>query len=164
VGRDAATGATVDTCQPQPVVTSEPPEGHFDTRLGTIHLILGGGGTSSPVDTYGVNAATGAPEAKVITKPNRPVPGSAPGTFVKPGADAREDAIWSARRDTETGYGIAVFDVDPGPAHGKTSITMRYYHAAGADRTPNPHYELFDTLVVTKRQAADAAGTPGRKT
>jgi len=34
VGRDAATGATVDTCQPQPVVTAEPPQGHFDTRLG----------------------------------------------------------------------------------------------------------------------------------
>ncbi len=150
VGRDAATGATVDTCQPQPVVTALPPEGHFDTRLGTVHLILGGGGTSSPVDSYGMNAATGAPEAKVITKPNRPMPGSKPGTFVKAGADAREDAIWSARRDTETGYGIAVFDVSPAPAHGKTSITVRYYHAPGADRTPNPHYELFDTLVLAK--------------
>jgi hypothetical protein len=155
VGRDAATGATVDTCQPQPVVTAEPPEGHFDTRLGTIHLILGGGGTSSPIDAYGVNPITGAPEAKVITQWNRPVPGSAPGTFVKPGADAREDAIWSARRDTETGYGVAVFDVDPGAAHGKTSITMRYYHAPGADRTPNPRYELFDTLVLVKASRGD---------
>jgi hypothetical protein len=150
VGRDAATGASVDTCQPQPVTTSEPPEGRFDTTHGTIHLILGGGGTSSPLDAYGVNPQNGVPQAKVITRPNRPMPGPTPGVFVKAGADAVEDAIWSARRDAATGYGIAVFDLDPGEPHGKTSITMHYYHAAGADRAPTPNYELFDTLVITK--------------
>src|SRR5258708_19436332 len=44
----------------------------------------------------------------------RSMPGTTAGTFVKPGADALEDAIWSARRDAATGYGIAVFDLDPG--------------------------------------------------
>jgi hypothetical protein len=152
VGRDAATGAPVDTCQPQPVVTSEPAEGRFDTNHGTIHLILGGGGTSAPLDAYGVNPHTGAPQAKVITKTNRPGPGPTPGVFVKAGADAVEDAIWSARRDTVTGYGIAVFDLDPGVESGKTSITMRYYHATGADRAPTSGYELFDTLVLAKNR------------
>jgi hypothetical protein len=150
VGRDVATGAAVDTCQPRPVVTTEPAEGHFDTRHGTIHLILGGGGTSSPLDVYGVNRRNGAPQAKVITKTNRAVPGRTPGVFVKPPADAVEDAIWSARRDTATGYGVAVFDLDPGVESGKTSITMRYYHAVGADRTPTSDYELFDTVVLAK--------------
>jgi len=150
VGRDAATGAVVDTCQPNPTITTAPVDGRYDTRGGTIHLILGGGGTSSPLDAYGVNPVNGAPEARVITKANRPAPGDVPGTFVKAGPDAREDAIWSARRDPETGYGIAVFDVDPGVAHGKTSITVRYYHALGADRQPTPNYELFDTLVLAK--------------
>jgi hypothetical protein len=150
VGRDAATGAPVDTCQPQPVVTAEPAEGHFDTRQGTIHLVLGGGGTSAPLDAYGVNPHNGSPQAKVITKPNRPVPGPRPGVFVKAGADAVEDAPWSARRDTVTGYGIAVFDVDPGVENGKTSITMRYYHATLADRAPTSNYELFDTIVLAK--------------
>ncbi len=150
VGRDAATGSTVDTFQPTPVITVEPQDGRFDTRLGTIHLILGGGGTSAPLDAYGVNPRNGLPEAKVITKPNRPMPGPVPGTFVKAGADAREDAIWSARRDPESAYGIAVFDVDPGTPHGKTTITVRYYHAANADRSPAPDYELFDTLVLAK--------------
>ncbi len=150
VGRDAATGAVVDTCQPNPTITTAPVDGRYDTRGGTIHLILGGGGTSSPLDAYGVNPVNGAPEARVITKANRPEPGEVPGTFVKAGPDAREDAIWSARRDPETGYGIAVFDVDPGVAHGKTSITVRYYHALGADRQPTPNYELFDTLVLAK--------------
>jgi hypothetical protein len=152
VGRDAATGAVVDTCQPRPVITAEPADGKFDTSRGTIHFILGGGGTNAPLDAYGINPATGAPQAKVITKTNRPVPGAVAGTFSKPGADALEDAIWSARRDTETGYGIAVFDLDPGSPHGKTSITIRYYHAAGADRQPTPAYELFETVVLEKER------------
>jgi hypothetical protein len=154
VGRDADSGATVDTCQPQPVLAAEPANGQFDTRLGTIHLILGGGGTSAPLDTFGVNATTGLPQAKVITRSNRPVPAAVPGSFTKHGADALEDAIWSARRDTETGYGVAVFDLDPGVAGGNTSITMRYYHAAGADRVATSSYELFDTLVVAKPRRA----------
>ena len=150
VGRDAVTGEPVDTCQPQPVVTSAPADNRFDTSRGTIHLILGGGGTSSPLDVYGVSPRDGSPQAKVITRANRPVPGPTPGVFIKHGADALEGAIWSARRDTVTGYGIAVFDLDPGAPHGKTSITMRYYHAASADRTPTSSYELFDTLVIAK--------------
>jgi 3',5'-cyclic AMP phosphodiesterase CpdA len=155
-GRDAATGASVDTRQPKPVITAEPSSGSYDTSQGTIHLILGGGGTSAPLDAYGIDAATGLPQAKVITRPNRPVPGPIPGVFVKPGADAVEDAIWSARRDTETGYGIAVFDLDPGDAHGKTSIAIRYYHALGADRVPTPDYELFETLTLVKDRLAKA--------
>jgi hypothetical protein len=69
---------------------------------------------------------------------------------MKHGADALEDAIWSARRDTVTGYGIAVFDLDPGTPGGRTSVTMNYYHAAGADRAPTSSYELFDTVVLEK--------------
>jgi 3',5'-cyclic AMP phosphodiesterase CpdA len=150
VGRDVATGAAVDTCQPRPVVTAEPLDGQFDTSRGTVHLILGGGGTSSPLDTYGTSPANGSPQAKVITKANRPMPGPVAGSFVKTGADALEDAIWSARRDTVTGYGIAVFDLEPQLANGRTSITMRYYHAVGADRAPTSQYELFDTLILVK--------------
>ena len=152
VGRDVATGATVDTCQPKPVMTTEPADGRYDTSRGTIHLILGGGGTSAPLDAYGVDPSTGLPQAKVITRANRPIPGATAGTYVKPGADALEDAIWSARRDTETGYGIAVFDLDPGIPGGKTSITIRYYHAAGADRVPTPDYQLYETMVLAKNR------------
>src|SRR5208282_4616779 len=39
-----------------------------------------------------------------------------------PAADATETATWSARRDTAGGYGVAVFDVNPGTeAGGQTS-------------------------------------------
>jgi hypothetical protein len=153
VGRDAVTGERVDTCRPQPVITKPPEDGVFDTSRGTIHVILGGGGTSSPLDAYGVDAR-GQPQAKVITKSNRPIPGSLRGTFTKRAADAIEPAVWSARRDTVTGYGIGVFDVDPGLPGGKTSITLNYYHAVGADRRPTADYQLFDTLVMAKPRRA----------
>jgi hypothetical protein len=160
-GRDARTGAPVDTCRPNPVITAEPADGHYDTRQGTIHLILGGGGTSAPLDAYGINPATHLPQAKVITRPTRPIPTGTPNVFTKPAADAVEDAIWSARRDTDTGYGIAVFDLDPGSPTSKTTITVRYYHALGADRTPTPDYELFETVVLAKEPHRDP--TPDRE-
>jgi hypothetical protein len=131
---------------------ADPVDGTFRTGRGhgAIPLILGGGGTSAPLDVYGVDAANGLPQAKVFTKPNRPIPGTTAGTFVRLPADAREDAIWSARRDSGTGYGIAVFDLDPGERGRKTSITIRYFHAPGADKVPTPDYELFETVVLSK--------------
>jgi len=153
VGRDALTGAAVDTRQPQPV-ESHSSHGPFDTSLGTVHFILGGGGTSAPLDAYGVNAANGMPQAKVTTKANRPVPSAVPGVFAKPAADALEDAVWSARRDTDTGYGVAVFDLDPGTEGGKTSITISYYHALGADVSATARYDLFETVVLAKSRRA----------
>jgi hypothetical protein len=152
VGRDARTGEIVDTSQPRPVTAAEPVDGKFDTSRGTIHLILGGGGTSAPLDAYGIDPMNGLPQAKVTTKANRPGPSPIAGVFAKPGADALEDAIWSARRDTDTGYGIAVFDLEPGTPGAETSITIRYYHAIGADQSPTGRYELFETLILAKGQ------------
>jgi len=150
VGRDVLSGAPVDTLQPNPVIRSNPANGAFDTSLGTIHFILGGGGTNAPLDAYGANPDSGAPQAKVFTKANRPIPAKTQGMFTKLGADAVEDAVWSARRDTDTGYGIAVFDLDPGAPGGKTSITISYYHALGADTAATPNYELFEKVVLAK--------------
>ena len=149
-GVDATTGQPVDTLQPKPVKNAQIDTTTFDTTHGTIHLILGGGGTSAPTDTFGQDSGTGCAQAKVFTKPNRPIPGTTPGSFIRPPADALEDAIWSAQRDTGTGYGIAVFDHEPGQPGGQTSITMNYYHAAGADHTANATYELFETIVLSK--------------
>ncbi|QGZ63570.1 purple acid phosphatase family protein [Paraburkholderia acidisoli] len=149
-GTDAKTGTPVDTLQPRPVTHAQGTGNTFDTSHGTIHLVLGGGGTSAPLDVYGVDIGNGNPQAQIFTKPNRPVAGTTAGTFVRPTADALEDAIWSAQRDTGTGYGIAVFDVDPGTHGGKTTITMNYYHAPGADQTPTGNYELFETITLEK--------------
>ena len=116
VGRDAVTGAPVQTLRPHPVTTTD--SGVVDTSQGTVHLVLGGGGTDANLDAYGIDQADGLRQAKVFTRPNRPAATSTPGVFARAGADAVEDATWSAMRDTRTGYGIAVFDVHPGEARG----------------------------------------------
>ncbi len=121
VGMEATSGLTVDTRRPHPVTTND--TGTFDTSQGTIFLVLGGGGTNANLDDYGLDTSDGLLQAKVFTQPNRPVETSTPGVWTRAAADAREDAIWSAKRDQTSGYGVGVFDVDPGSTRGgETSI------------------------------------------
>jgi Purple acid Phosphatase, N-terminal domain/Calcineurin-like phosphoesterase len=170
-GRQVATGAPVDTLRPRPVTTTD--SGTFDTSQGTVHLTLGCGGTDTPADEYGTDAADGslspggsAPRtpprrAKVFTQPGRTVLTSTPDVYARAGADSVEDATWSARRDTATGYGIAVFDVTPGPEGGQSNITVTHYHAVGADLVdpgtgvkgaPTPDYTQFETFALVHRR------------
>ncbi|MDX6421030.1 MAG: hypothetical protein QOG28_5650 [Trebonia sp.] len=167
-GTETLTGATADTRRPRPVTTVD--SGVFDTSQGTVHLVLGSGGS--------VHGAAGSGDgergaltriARVFTRPAPPVPGQrVSGGDTWPVADAVEAATWSARRDTSTGYGIAVFDVSPGSeAGGQTSITVRYYHAAGPDPAdpgpvtlatgapgapgaPTDDYALFETFTLVR--------------
>jgi 3',5'-cyclic AMP phosphodiesterase CpdA len=161
VGRDAATGEPVQTLRPHPVTTDA--SSVFDTSEGTVHLILGCGGTNAPLDEYGVDAADGMRQAKVFTRANRPAPTATPDVFARAGADALEDATWSAMRDPASGYGIAVFDVHPGEVRGgMTSITVRYFHAVGADPVnptsgragaPTPAYTEFETFTLVRHRS-----------
>jgi hypothetical protein len=158
VGTEAATGSPVETLRPHPVTTTD--TGVFDTSLGTVHLVLGSGGTSAPLDNYGIDKSDGLIQAKVFTRPNRPAPTGTPNVSARAAADAREDAVWSAQRDTLTGYGLAVFDVDPGNERdGQTSITVRYFHALGADPinpatgakgAPTPNYTEFESFTLVR--------------
>ncbi len=155
--------------------------GVFDTSQGTVHLVLGGGGAPDPDAAGGQRPRTAARTgpadngraagrglpargagrtARVVTRPAPPVPDQrAPGgdpCAAAAAEEAVEAATWSARRDSSAGYGIAVFDVSPGSeAGGQTSVTVRYYHAVGADPGPvdpaaagdgTPCFETF-TLV-----------------
>ena len=70
VGREVATGAVVDTLRPHPVTTTD--NGVFDTSQGTVHLVLGCGGTDTNLDDYGTDTADGQRQAKVFTRANRP--------------------------------------------------------------------------------------------
>jgi hypothetical protein len=114
--------------------------------------------------------------ARVLTRPAGPAPdgrvpfddatgpGDASGPDRASGPDAAvETATWSARRDASPGYGIAVFDVNPGSeAGGQTSITVRYYHdfheyrAAGPDLIspvagePDGDYAFFETFTLVR--------------
>jgi hypothetical protein len=166
VGTLTATGAAVDTWRPHPVTTTD--SGTFDTSKGTVYLILGCGGTSANLDIYGVDTADGDTQARVFVQPNRPVPSATPGVYARVGAQATEDATWSAKRDTATGYGIAVFDVDPGShSGGQTSITVTHYHALGADPVnpntgakgaPTGDYTVFETFTLVRPRADRHAG------
>jgi hypothetical protein len=149
VGTEVATGATVQTLRPHPVTTTD--TGTFDTSQGTVYLVLGGGGTNDPTDTYETDTKDGLRQAKVFTRPNNPVLTTTADVYARAAADAVEDAIWSANRDPATGYGIAVFDVDPGagPAE-QTSITVTYFHAVGADGTPVNTYTQLETFTLTR--------------
>jgi hypothetical protein len=165
VGTEVATGQPVQTLRPHPVTTDD--TGVFDTSRGTVHLVLGCGGTDANLDDYGLDTADGLPQAKVFTHANRPEETSTPDVFARAAADAMEDATWSARRDTSTGYGIAVFDVDPGAPGGMTSITVTQYHAVGADPVnpatgepgaPTPDYTEFETFTLVRPRSDRPGG------
>jgi hypothetical protein len=156
-GADAVSGAAVDTRRPHPVTAVD--SGVFDTSQGTVHLVLGSGGsTPGPAAARaGVPGAGDATVARVITRPVASVPDPrVPVGGTQAGASAMETATWSARRDAWTGYGIAVFDVSPGSeAGGQTSITVRWYQAVGAELVgpttgTADDYTLFETFTLVR--------------
>jgi hypothetical protein len=130
-----------DAGRPHPVTTVD--SGVFDTSQGTVHLVLGCAGTDA-----GASPGTGSvAESGGVTE----------------SGGAAEAATWSARRDASPGYGIAVFDVNPGSeAGGQTSITARYYHdfrdyrASGPDPVspvagePDGDYAFFETFTLVR--------------
>src|SRR6202035_3059086 len=98
----------------------------WTTAEATVYLVLGGGGTNGPTNTYGTDTADDKPQAKVITTRNAIVGTEATG-FSKNGADSIEDAPWSAAINPTDAYGYSIFDVDPGRRPGETTITFQYF-------------------------------------
>lgn len=110
----------------------------IDTTRGTVHLVIGGGGTASP--TNGVLFPE--PRCRVITG----VGDLDPAAGRRPPIRVTEDAPWSAFRDRENPYGFAVFDVDPGQPGGNTSIKVTHYAVTGLFGA----VMLVDQFTVTK--------------
>jgi 3',5'-cyclic AMP phosphodiesterase CpdA len=120
-----------DTLTPTPVATDTK---LIDTSKGTVHLVIGGGGTSAPSN----GLLFPRPRCRVITGVGAPdsVTGRRPAEYVE------EDAPWSAFRDAEHPYGFCAFDVDPGRPGGNTSIAVTYYAVSGATLTPVDSFTL----------------------
>jgi hypothetical protein len=57
-----------------------------------------------------------------------------------------EEAPWLAFRDLDNPCGFVVFDVDPGPADGPTTMTGRYL----AVRGPFGDTEVVDRFTLTR--------------
>lgn len=111
----------------------------IDTTKGTVHMVIGGGGTSVPSNQLFFNP----PACRVITAVGEPDPktGKRPPVYLK------EQAPWFAVRNAAHAYGFAAFTLDPGSASGgTTSIKVVYYDVVGPDGQIAP----FETFTLTR--------------
>ncbi|HWX61543.1 metallophosphoesterase family protein [Bradyrhizobium sp.] len=114
----------------------------IDTTKGTVHMVIGGGGTSVPSNQLFFNP----PACRVITAVGEvdPKTGKRPPVYVK------EQAPWSAVRNAAHAYGFAAFTLDPGTERGGiTTIKVTYYDVVGPDGQIAP-FESF-TLQRPRR-------------
>jgi hypothetical protein len=112
------------TLTPKPAATATDV---IDTTKGTVHMVIGGGGTSIPSNELFFHP----PQCRVIVSVGStpdPVTGKRPPVYVK------EDAPWSAVRNAAHAYGFAAFTVDPGSQRGGlTTMKVVYYDVVGSD-------------------------------
>ena len=114
----------------------------IDTRQGTVHMVIGGGGTSAPSNQLFFDP----PQCRVITAVGAPDPvtGKRPPVYVT------EHAPWSAVRNAAHSYGFAAFDVDPGTTPGgTTTIQVTYYDVTGLGGALTP----FETFTLSRRRS-----------
>jgi hypothetical protein len=114
----------------------------IDTTQGTVHMVIGGGGTSIASNQMFFDP----PQCRVITGVGAPDPkyGKRPPIYMN------EHAPWSAVRNSAHGYGFAAFTVDPGThPGGMTTIKVTYYDVVGIDGQIAP-FESF-TLQRPRR-------------
>jgi 3',5'-cyclic AMP phosphodiesterase CpdA len=124
------------TLTPLPVATATDV---IDTTKGTVHMVIGGGGTSVPSNTLFFDP----PQCRVIISVGAPDPatGKRPPVYVK------EQAPWSAVRNAAHSYGFAAFTVDPGSHSGDfTTIDVTYYDVVGTDGQLAP----FETFTLRR--------------
>src|SRR5258708_7179108 len=145
-----AKGNRVDPRRP-PLVTTEPATTRddgtpaWDTERGTVFVVLGCAGSNAPSNKYLTDPATGRRQAKVHTQPNA-ITGSTAKGFRRNGADAVEDATWSAAVNPREGFGYAIFDVDPGERPGDTTITMKFFAIPAVSGLVGPRHDGTTTL------------------
>jgi hypothetical protein len=107
----------------------------IDTTKGTVHMVIGGGGTSGPSNQLFFDP----PACRVITAVGEPeaTTGKRAPIYVK------EEAPWSAVRNAAHSYGFAAFALDPGSHRGDfTTIKVTYYDVVGTDGSLLP-FESF---------------------
>lgn len=123
------------TLTPRPVDTDTE---LIDTSRGTVHLVVGAGGTSIPsnrrffpdarcrvlVGVGDVSDATGHQVPRYV----------------------EEEAPWLAFRDVEHPCGLVVFDVDPGEPGGQTTMTGHYLAVQG----PFGDTAVVDRFTLTR--------------
>jgi 3',5'-cyclic AMP phosphodiesterase CpdA len=116
----------------------------IDTTKGTVHMVIGGGGTSVPSNELFFHP----PQCRVIVS----VGAVDPATGKRTPNYVREDAPWSAVRNAAHAYGFAAFTVDPGSERGgPTTMKVVYYDVVG----PGGQLAPFETFTL-RRPRRDA--------
>lgn len=124
------------TLTPLPVATGTDV---IDTTKGTVHMVIGGGGTSLPSNELFFDP----PACRVITA----VGAKDPATGKRPPIYVKEHAPWSAVRNAANAYGFAAFAVDPGSGPGDlTTIKVTYYDVVGLAG----HLAPFETFTLRR--------------
>jgi len=128
---------------PTPTLTPRTVSTHtdvIDTTQGTVHMVLGGGGTSVPSNQLFFNDPRRCRVITAVGDPD-PITGKRPPVYIT------EDAPWSAVRDAAHSYGFAAFTVDPGTrGGGNTTIKVTYYDVLG----PYGQLEAFETFTLQR--------------
>ncbi|MEV8148070.1 metallophosphoesterase family protein [Arthrobacter sp. NPDC080073] len=128
--------------QPNATLTPIPADTNtetIDTTKGTVHMVLGGGGTSVTSNQMFYNP----PACRVITS----VGPLNPTTNRRPPVYTQEDAPWSAKRDAANSYGFAAFTVDPGTQPGgMTKLQVTYYNVLG----PQGQLAAFESFTLQR--------------
>ncbi|HWE99049.1 MAG TPA: metallophosphoesterase, partial [Caulobacteraceae bacterium] len=111
----------------------------IDTTRGTVHMVLGGGGTSQPSNQLFFDP----PQCRVIVAVGEPDPE----TRKRRPVYVREAAPWSAVRNAGHAYGFAAFEVDPGSGPGAlTRLKVTYYDVVGTGRRLVP----FESFILQR--------------
>jgi len=126
-----------------------------DTTKGTVYLVLGGGGTAVPTPNYDRDPARPGNQSRVFTKEAEGLQDPDP---------VEEDATWTARRDDDSRYGFAAFDVVPGHRPGgATELRVTYYRLGiPTPADPSPAPTPFDRFVL-RRPRSDRPDSPWRQ-
>ncbi|WP_239404689.1 metallophosphoesterase family protein [Frankia sp. Cj3] len=128
----------------------------IDTSAGTVHMVLGTGGSSAP----SAGKLFDPPEGRVIVggEPRKSDP-----TRLR-AIHAREPAPWLALRAPEHPYAFAGFDVDPGEPGGATRIRVTVYDSSGPSPVPFDAFTLVRTCATATDRTGDQAGAHGDET
>ena len=124
-----------------------------DTSKGTVHMIIGGGGTSAPSNQLLLDPAQC--QVTVDVGSQQPTP---PGAIRPHRASVKvtEDATWVGTRDKTHAYGFASFDVDPEAANGRTRIHVRIWDTAPSPGGDPTLFEEFTFEPPRRNRQRDA--------
>jgi len=129
-----------------------------DTTRGTVHMIIGGGGTSAPSNQLLLDP----PKCEVITSVSDQ-PASSKGSPRPKRTPVKEveDATWVGTRDKQHAWGFASFDVDPGQPGEMTRIRVQVWDTAPSVSGAPTVFDEFTLQRPRRDSSAHRGGAAG---